>query len=166
MTATEAAGIGRFGLGQQDIFLLKWISGVCGGVALEVEVQVHRIRALRVAGSSASGDWCSVEPSLASSSASSLPIKAQWPGTHNTSRHLSALSCATAACTGLIPSSHACELPTVSTSDLQLHMNRAPVFVFFQCRGLNGTVGTIWPQARSCRNATHENDLTLNWTDV
>ncbi len=32
LAATEAAEVGLFGLGQQDIFLLKWTSGVVGGV--------------------------------------------------------------------------------------------------------------------------------------
>ncbi len=53
--------------------------------------QVRRMTALRVAQSSLTSGWCSAEPSFASSSASSLPCRPQWPGTHRTSRHLSAL---------------------------------------------------------------------------
>ncbi len=92
---------------------------------LKVEAQARLIRVLRLAGSSATEGWCSAEPDLASSSASSLPFKKQWPGTHSTSRHLSALSRATAACTSFTPSSGACELPTASTSDLRSHMRGA-----------------------------------------
>ncbi len=52
------------------------------------------------------------------------PIAFRRKWTHSTSRHLSALSRATAACTSLLPSSDACKLPTASTIDLQSYMRR------------------------------------------
>ncbi len=53
--AAAAEEAGRLGLRQQDIYLLKWTVGVCGGVELKFGVQAGHIRALWVAGSSATG---------------------------------------------------------------------------------------------------------------
>ncbi len=58
VATSKAAAVDHFRLRQQDIFLLKWISGVVGGVVLKVEAQARFIRALRVAGSSATEGWC------------------------------------------------------------------------------------------------------------
>ncbi len=102
--------------------LLAEVDFLCRCAVMNVEAQVRLIRALRVTGSSAASGWSSAEPDLASSSPILLPFRSQWPGTHSTSRHLSALSRATATCTSLIPSSGVSGFPTASTSDLQSHM--------------------------------------------
>ncbi len=61
---------------------------VWSGVEIKGVEQTRRMTALRVALSSRTGGWWSAEPSLASSLASSLPYRPQWPGTHRTSRSL------------------------------------------------------------------------------
>ncbi len=58
VAATEAVKVGQLGSGQLNIFVLKGTSDVCGGVGLKFAVQARRIRALRVAVSSATGGWC------------------------------------------------------------------------------------------------------------
>ncbi len=92
-SASEAADICRLGLGQMDIFFLKWTSGACDGVELKFEMQAHRIRALRVAGSSATGGWFSAEATFCLACSSASPLLLVRPDRGIDSQHISLILC-------------------------------------------------------------------------
>ncbi len=61
----KAARVILLKFGQLNMFLLKPMPDISGGVELKVEEKARCIRALWVAGSRATGGWCFAKPSLA-----------------------------------------------------------------------------------------------------